>query len=510
MAGEIQATTFWTATVAGLGSENPDSVAFTKSSNFPTTWEEVTVNFNVFIKFPKVYRKINTIEDNQITSFTISNLKLDNDYRIYPCFIDENGRELDYILIGKYMSNSDQDCNSLNGVNAKFQTISNGRTNARSKGDGYQLMDWRIQRLCQDLVICAYGKININSGSGITTDKLGIYWGGATQWIDGFCCDDTMWLYSNNPSTFINAPIAGQNNYISATCTVSTRGNIKSLGYDESEPFLNYPSAIVDNADFNTYYCDGYFYSSGPMRCYVGGNTNYLGPFNCDFDGWNNTNAAVRLCYRPLAPTLETGTYAFKETPTLPMSAITPNFSSITSIKTYALTADNTYATEAVPLSETSGTYNFTPTAIEYTTSYGKNHYSQINNVWKWTTFAYDTATGSVKDYTATDTTKLRTWIIETDITVSADFYKWAITDGNLIKQSFYQFKHFYQKDLVGSGSYQFRQFTPTALPDKLATPQNVAAAGTTVSWDAVENAESYDVYADDTVLLGNTTGGTN
>lgn len=40
----------------------------------------------------------------------------------------------------------------------------------------------------------------------------------------------------------------------------------------------------------------------------------------------------------------------------------------------------------------------------------------------------------------------------------------------------------------------------------KLATPQNVTANGTTVSWDAVENATSYDVYADDTVLLGSVT----
>ena len=31
----------------------------------------------------------------------------------------------------------------------------------------------------------------------------------------------------------------------------------------------------------------------------------------------------------------------------------------------------------------------------------------------------------------------------------------------------------------------------------KLATPQNVTANGTTVSWDAVENATSYDVLAD-------------
>lgn len=42
----------------------------------------------------------------------------------------------------------------------------------------------------------------------------------------------------------------------------------------------------------------------------------------------------------------------------------------------------------------------------------------------------------------------------------------------------------------------------------QLSAPANLTADGTTVSRDAVENAESYDVYADDSVLLGNTTGG--
>ena len=43
------------------------------------------------------------------------------------------------------------------------------------------------------------------------------------------------------------------------------------------------------------------------------------------------------------------------------------------------------------------------------------------------------------------------------------------------------------------------------SLP-KLDTPTNVTVDGTTVSWDEVTDATSYDVYADDT-LLGNTTG---
>lgn len=40
-----------------------------------------------------------------------------------------------------------------------------------------------------------------------------------------------------------------------------------------------------------------------------------------------------------------------------------------------------------------------------------------------------------------------------------------------------------------------------------LATPQNVSIDGTTLSWDEVENATSYDIYADGT-LIGNTEGG--
>lgn len=37
--------------------------------------------------------------------------------------------------------------------------------------------------------------------------------------------------------------------------------------------------------------------------------------------------------------------------------------------------------------------------------------------------------------YSATDTTKLRTWNIAADMPCSLDFYKWAIVNGNLIKQ---------------------------------------------------------------------------
>lgn len=66
-------------------------------------------------------------------------------------------------------------------------------------------------------------------------------------------------------------------------------------------------------------------------------------------------------------------------------------------------------------------------------------------------------------------------------------------------------FRHLYSGGTIGSGAVKFKAYTQTYLP-QLATPTNVSVSGTTVSWDAVENAESYDVYVDNT-LYENTTG---
>lgn len=58
-----------------------------------------------------------------------------------------------------------------------------------------------------------------------------------------------------------------------------------------------------------------------------------------------------------------------------------------------------------------------------------------------------------------------------------------------------YSFKHYYKNStLIGSGAVKFRRFS--AEEPKLAAPQNVTANGTIVSWDEVENATSYEIFA--------------
>lgn len=63
-------------------------------------------------------------------------------------------------------------------------------------------------------------------------------------------------------------------------------------------------------------------------------------------------------------------------------------------------------------------------------------------------------------------------------------------------------FKHRYRLDsLIGTGAVKFRPYTVASPLPQLATPQNVTADGTVVSWDAVENATSYEVLADGTSI---------
>ena len=69
-------------------------------------------------------------------------------------------------------------------------------------------------------------------------------------------------------------------------------------------------------------------------------------------------------------------------------------------------------------------------------------------------------------------------------------------------------FKHYYKSSTtIGSGTIKFIPYTATEPLTQLATPQNVTANGTTVSWDEVANATSYEIYADG-VSIGTVDGG--
>lgn len=302
----------WKATVTNLGAENPNDVVFDVPDNtVEKPWSEVTFNGDTFIRFNKMYRKILTITDNQITSFSISNKKLDDDYKLYPCFIDESGNELDYILVGKYASKSKDTCNSIATGSIEWNTMANGREKARARGAGYQIMDWRIYKLWQDLVICAYKKINITGDSDITIDALGLDWDCGPQNIDGCCNNDTVWIYSNTPSKYIDSPTISSDGYAAIFgYSAPTTGDItKKLGYDSTQPFFNYPSETIEEVvgeSTDIYYCSMYNEpdQGNNLLWTVFGMTKSTNAFSLAAQSTWSLGHSVRLCYRPPAKTV--------------------------------------------------------------------------------------------------------------------------------------------------------------------------------------------------------------
>lgn len=293
--------------VTGLGNEDPNTVVFTESgSPFDWDFEEVTVNGNVFIKIPTMYRKINTITDGQITSFSLSNVKVDDNYYPYPCFIDygDNNNVLPYVLIGKYCSSSDETMNSVN-TDPIYQTITDARTNARALGAGYQLYDWQFQKLFVDLAMCHKKTVNFNSGQTINK-YLGIAHLDKNILVDGFYHNNDIWYAALDPSDYVSNPDTHPpTGYttISFGCPTGTGGeSVKTLGYDANNPFFNQPSELAPTTKFTTYYGDEFLggKSSSPVVSFVGYKSAQYGLWYSYASFSWSIRPCARLCYKPV------------------------------------------------------------------------------------------------------------------------------------------------------------------------------------------------------------------
>ena len=216
---------------------------------------------------------------------------------------------------------------------------------------------------------------------------------------------------------------------------------------------------------------------------------------------------------------LKAGTYVFKAVPALASSLVQSEFT----YKTYDLTNNDIYTTEPRTYlfmgsnMQSSDTKNIA--IVKMTNSPGATEWSEkiYEAARGWYRFYYNGDFDSVTDrYTATDTTKFRTIIVESDQTVDDAFYTWFIANIetprisiDLTTLSGYESLSAgtYQLGVKAKAAgYQDSDLSSTVSFTKLATPV-VTASDTTVTWEAITNAESYDVYVDGE-LYENTTGG--
>ena len=293
-------------TIANLGSSNPTSVTFTKTTGFPTAaqcYEEVTFNGDVFAKFTPWYKKA-VFSGSELIGFVISNKKEDADFQPYDCFLDESGNLLPYILIGKFYLSSTSAASSVDAARATM-TIGTGRSLCRARGTGYQQMDAAMQMFWRDLALACSETVDFNNGSGVAS-----YLGLARMteggwWIDGLTHVDATYLYCSKPSKYVDSPTALTDGYSALSYAMPTSNGscVSKLGYDSNHPTINFPSASVSNSSFNTYYCDGLYYNTGNRPCNVlvgyanaGNGLFYLNGFL----DWSNA-LGVRLCYKPIS-----------------------------------------------------------------------------------------------------------------------------------------------------------------------------------------------------------------
>lgn len=304
------------AIVRNLGSENPSNVTFTIGTNFQAYIDSINngdrdftdENNNVFVEFLPVFRKVLKVVDNQIVDFAVSLVQYSG-YIPYPCFLDADGSLLHYVRIGKYCMSSTTTANSVNDTPVRM-FINTGRVLARNLGSGYQLYDWQIHKLYQDLSIIQKHTVNIKE-----TQLLGINDINVSTSIDGIVCYSNNILFSYDPEKYVDRPTNSTTGYILSSYTIpymSSQSNnalIKKLGYDSNHPFLNFPTEIENSNDYTKYFCAKYVYLraySNLGQVYFSLKTtddqNGIYSFRANVD-WGSEEWAKlqqRLCYRPL------------------------------------------------------------------------------------------------------------------------------------------------------------------------------------------------------------------
>lgn len=299
------------------------------------TFEDVELNGNMMVKIPKFYKRFDTITDNQITAFSISNSKVNEDFQVYPCFLDESGNELDCIYISKgKATGSSSLATCVKGSTPLVKvTREQARVAAKNNGNGWQQLDWSILQLIRDLFCIVFATTNsqtiFEGRTGVSTScedaaTVGNTWdiatpcgwstttmqnkffgiedifGNVLDWCDGVTFSDTSIYITDKPSLYSDTT--------TGMTKIGTRPTsssyIKTLSYNSTQPFFNYCSATGGSS--STYFGDYCSYSSSGVVLLVGGRWSYgskagLWCLNGDCSASDSISSfGARLAKRPI------------------------------------------------------------------------------------------------------------------------------------------------------------------------------------------------------------------
>lgn len=296
-------------------------------------------NDNVFVKIPKFYSKYTDNGDGTV-KLQISNSKLDG---FSTLFIDGAGEEIDYVLVGAYEAtgSSAQIYSKKGDFPLTKLTIDQFRTASRANGEGYQLYDYLILSIVNQLFTVEFATTDSQSiFYGYASDRYagavvvgqtgesefpsvifdgGVFkyrgieniWGNKFKFVDGITFDGVNIYLSTNPEKYVAGNENRNDSYellsigrpidsgVSWGLSVDNSNN--ALAFINSSGFINDSTIPYHLADY--YYVDSDL-SGEVLR--VGGPVGYTsragawcfyGEIKSTYAG---TDTTTRLCYKPV------------------------------------------------------------------------------------------------------------------------------------------------------------------------------------------------------------------
>ena len=299
-------------------------------------YEVVDEHGNVFIRIPKFYTRI-TRNPNGTYKHQLSGYRYEG---FTTLFVDGQGNEIDYVLVGKYeASGTSTKAESKSGKTVLVNvTLPQMRAACKANGEGYQQYDFLIDAIIKELFLIEmattnsqsvmYGYLNSSNSAAIQTGRTdavktasgseesntdgqhackyrGIEnpYGNVWKWCDGITFANTKIYICLDPNHYVSEDTAAPYFYVGERLT--SNGYLKEVSQFDKFPVLGFASSVTGGSDA-TYYCDyNYAYSGGTVLA-VGGSWNYGGYGGLwswrgnDDASYARSRIGGRLCYKPL------------------------------------------------------------------------------------------------------------------------------------------------------------------------------------------------------------------
>ena len=299
-------------------------------------YEVVDEHGNVFIRIPKFYTRI-TRNPNGTYKHQLSGYRYEG---FTTLFVDGQGNEIDYVLVGKYeASGTSTKAESKSGKTVLVNvTLPQMRAACKANGEGYQQYDFLIDAIIKELFLIEmattnsqsvmYGYLNSSNSAAIQTGRTdavktasgseesntdgqhackyrGIEnpYGNVWKWCDGITFANTKIYICLDPNHYVSEDTAAPYFYVGERLT--SNGYLKEVSQFDKFPVLGFASSVTGGSDA-TYYCDYNYAYSGGTVLYVGGAWSYGGSGGLwywygNFDASSaNSYIGGRLCYKPL------------------------------------------------------------------------------------------------------------------------------------------------------------------------------------------------------------------